>query len=70
MLMISARIEAKNGISRTIDYTMLIEGILPDFSQKMIASGAYTLVYTGTTNMMIIRVKTTIDLRKSNNAGG
>ena len=50
---------------------MLVEGIQkPDFSQRMIAFGAYALVYSGTTNTINVRTTPVISLRKSNNAAG
>jgi len=62
---------SKTGISQTMSPAMIVEGQPKiNFSSKMIAFGAYALVYSTTKNTMKGRSTSSIALRMSNNAGG
>ena len=62
---------SKNAVSTTISPATIVEGKPKmDFKREMIAFGAYTLIYTGTSNNNNPRAVPAIALKMSNNAGG
>ena len=62
---------SKNGISRTLSPTTIVEGKSKfDLIRAMIPFGLYALVYEVTTNTMKPRSVPAIALKRSNNVGG